>query len=498
MKRFLFLCALCANILMAQATVYNGNCGAGGTDGDNITWSLNTDDSTLVLTGSGTMANYHYSTNPAPWYQYRSFVKTLTLGEGITNIGEYAFYYLQKTTTLNIPTTIETIEGFAFYWCTGMQNVNFATPSALTEIKENAFSGNGFTSITLPEGLTTIGSYAFSSCPNVLTINLPSTLTTIATYAFRQSRKLVLTVPSTVTSIGGNAFQWLSNVFYDGQATGSPWGAKAINGYEDGWFVYDSSAKTKLCACSVDAYGEIIIPESVTEIGDWAFAYANKITLVALPSHLTKIGQYAFDNCSKMEMFASWPSTLTSIGNYAFRSCSAFTSFTMPAGVTQLSTDLLEWCSNITWVHLHSGVKSVGYEAFYGCKNLKTITCEALQPPTMPSSTSGDPFKSDSIDKITLRVPCESKELYQTAAYWKTLGTIQGYDAPTMTLQTSNAAWGTAEVTAQDCYNVTIMATPTDGYFFAQWNDGNQYNPRRLTLNGDRNRRATIQNQNSP
>lgn len=470
---------------MAQATVYNGNCGAGGTDGDNITWSLNTEDSTLVLTGSGIMANYDNSSNRAPWYQYRSFVKTLTVGEGITNIGEYAFYYLEKAKTVNLPTTVVTIEKYGFYWCTGMQNVNFATPSALTEIKEDAFAGNGFTSITLPEGLTTIGTSGISSCLSLVEVNLPSTLTTLGSYAFRQCRRLVLTVPSSVTSIANNAFDWLPNVFYNGTATGSPWGAKAINGYQEGWLVYESSAKTKLCACDVDAYGEIIIPESVTEIGDDAFANANKITSVALPSHLTKIGQYAFDYCSKMEMFTSWPSTLTSIGNSAFRGCSAFTSFTMPTGVTQLSTDLLEWCSNITWVHLHSGVKSVGYEAFYGCKKLKTITCEALQPPTMPSSTSGDPFKSDSIDKITLRVPCESKELYQTAAYWKTLGTIQGYDAPTMTLQTSNAAWGTAEVTAQDCYNVTIMATPTDGYFFKQWSDGNQYNPRRLTLNGD-------------
>ena len=277
MKRLFLLCALCANILMAQATVYNGNCGAGGTDGDNITWSLNTEDSTLVLTGSGTMANYHYSTNPAPWYQYRSFVKTLTLGEGITNIGEYAFYYLQKTTTLNLPTTIETIESNAFYWCTGMQNVSFATPSSLTEIKESAFSGNGFTSITLPEGLITIGTYAFSSCGNLQEVNLPSSLTTIESYAFRQSRKLVLTVPSTVTSIASNAFQWLPNVFYNGTATGSPWGAKAINGYQEGWLVYESSAKTKLCACDVDAYGDIVLPESVTEIGDWAFGNATNI-----------------------------------------------------------------------------------------------------------------------------------------------------------------------------------------------------------------------------
>ena len=176
---------------------------------------------------------------------------------------------------------------------------------------------------------------------------------------------------------------------------------------------------------------------------------------------------------------------VTSIGNRAFRNCYGLTSVTIPNSVTSIGERAFEGCSSLTSVTIGNSVTSIGYEAFYGCKNLKTITCEALQPPTMPSSTSGDPFKSDSIDKITLRVPCESKELYQTAAYWKTLGTIQGYDAPTMTLQTSNAAWGTAEVTAQDCYEVTILATPTDGYFFAQWNDGNQYNPRRLTLNGD-------------
>lgn len=81
--------------------------------------------------------------------------------------------------SVTIPNSIEVIEKGAFQACRVLENITFANESNLVEIGDYAFYLTNITSITIPEGVKTIGKYAFSFCTNLTTINLPSTLQTL-------------------------------------------------------------------------------------------------------------------------------------------------------------------------------------------------------------------------------------------------------------------------------------------------------------------------------
>ena len=103
MKKLILLCTLCVVCLTVHAEVLTGNCGAGGTDGDNLQWSLDIDNRTMVITGYGAMADYDVFSNRAPWYDKSDYAWYITLPDGLTYIGSYAFSRLgAKETMLSI------------------------------------------------------------------------------------------------------------------------------------------------------------------------------------------------------------------------------------------------------------------------------------------------------------------------------------------------------------------------------------------------------------
>ena len=161
-----------------------------------------------------------------------------------------------------------------------------------------------------------------------------------------------MTIPNSVTSIGNNAFQDVNNIIYSGTATGSPWGAKCVNGYVDGYLVYSDDTKTTLLGCSAAATGEIVIPNSVTSIGDKAFYKCSSLTSVTIPNSVTSIGRYAFSGCRSLTS-VTIGNGVTSIGDYAFLGCSGLTSVTIPNSVTSIGERAFDVCSGLTKVNIN-------------------------------------------------------------------------------------------------------------------------------------------------
>ncbi len=232
--------AASVGVLFAQS----GTCGA------NLTWDLT--DGVLTISGTGEMTDYSY--NSAPWYSNRSSITNVIINNSVTSIGNYAFSYCTGLTSVTIPNSVTSIGKYAFYWC------------------------GYLTSITIPNSVTSIGEGAFYGC---------SSLTSI-------------TIPNRVTSIGDEAFYLVANIVYNGTATGSPWGARSINGYVDGYFVYSDATKTTLLACFRAAEGELVIPNSIKSIGDNAFRDCTGLTSVTIPNSVTSIGYEAFRDCSSL------------------------------------------------------------------------------------------------------------------------------------------------------------------------------------------------------
>ncbi len=117
----------------------------------------------------------------------------------------------------------------------------------------------------------------------------------------------------------------------------------------------------------------IILPSSVTSIGDFAFFECIGLTSITIPSSVTSIGDYAFYRCSGLTSITI-PSSVTKIGASAFKGCSGLTSITIPSSVTSIGGSAFEECSGLTSITIPSSVTSIEYLAFYRCRGLTDVT----------------------------------------------------------------------------------------------------------------------------
>ncbi|GAB6393049.1 MAG: leucine-rich repeat domain-containing protein [Treponematales bacterium] len=119
----------------------------------------------------------------------------------------------------------------------------------------------------------------------------------------------------------------------------------------------------------------VTIPAGVTSIGNYAFQNCSNLTSVTIPDGVTSIGQSAFENCTSLTS-VTIPDGVTSIANYAFKACGSLTSVTIPAGVTSIGQSAFEGTS-ITSVDIPDGVTSIGVAAFRNCAGLTSVTIPA-------------------------------------------------------------------------------------------------------------------------
>lgn len=214
-------------------------------------------------------------------------------------------------------------------------------------------------------------------------------VTCIADVAFFESKAMTsVTIPDSVTSIGRRAFSYCSSLKSISVDSGS-----TAYAAKDG-ILYNKTF-TKLICCPQMKTGEAVIPEHVTEIEEYAFFYSS-VTGVMLPDSMTSIGDHAFLGCWAIEgmtipdgvisignhAFSSCsslrsitiPNSVTSIGEGAFSSCGFLTSVTIPNSVTAILDNTFWKCSSLTDVTIPSSVTSIGEGAFGGCTSLTDIT----------------------------------------------------------------------------------------------------------------------------
>ena len=167
--------ALC---IPCSAAVQSGSCG------NNITWSYS--DGTLTLSGTGNMPDYS-DLLPTPWYSFREEIRVVSVGEGITSIGNKAFFNCKSLKYATLPNTIVSIGNDAFYNCLLMKTV------------------------TIGNSVKSIGDGAFERCESLQMVRLPSTLSSLGKRSFYRCASLqVISIPSSVVKIGDMAFTYCS------------------------------------------------------------------------------------------------------------------------------------------------------------------------------------------------------------------------------------------------------------------------------------------------
>ena len=223
----MLLVGLAFNVASVNAQVVaSGDCGA---NGNNLTWELTgtSPNYTLTISGSGAMANYPY--NAMPWYDYLDTIKTVIIDNGVTTIGDNAFFDCRGLTSVTIPNSVITIGSDAFRACRSLTSVTIPNsvttigssafgscerlnsvtiPNIVTTIEEQTFYGcKSLTSVIIPNSVITIGNYAFGNCFSLTSVTIGNSVTKIGNYDFNECGGLTsITIPKSVTEIGNFAF----------------------------------------------------------------------------------------------------------------------------------------------------------------------------------------------------------------------------------------------------------------------------------------------------
>ena len=208
------------------------------------------------------------------------------------------------------------------------------------QIGDRAFTACfSLTSVTLPEGLTSIGEDSFQRCESLASIALPAGLTAIGDNAFFSCGLTSIALPDSLTSMGANPFLGCSSLTAIDISPNHP-----VFAQTDG-VLYEKGSGTLVCYPAGKADSSFAVPEGTLSIGDDAFAGCFSLTAVAMPEGLTSIGEGAFVGCFFLRTIAL-PDSLMTIGDSAFVGCFALSAVALPEGLTSIGEGAFDGCSD--------------------------------------------------------------------------------------------------------------------------------------------------------
>ena len=345
-----------------------------------------------------------YITDIAAWCNIEFVREYTSVADNVSNPLFYAnklYVNGELITDLVIPDGVTSIGKYAFWGCSSLKSITI--PDSVANIGAYAFFRfRGLNNITIPNSVTSIGEYAFSECSSLTSITLLSKMTSIGDYAFKGCSSLIsITIPNGETSIGWNAFSGcssLTSITLPSKMTRIGW--NAFSGCSslisitipNGVTCIESSA---FSGCS--SLTSITLPNSVTSIASSAFEGCSSLTSITLPNSVTSIASSAFEGCSSLTSITI-PNRVTSIASSAFGDCSSLISITIPNNVTSIGGYAFSGCSSLTSITLPNSVTSIESSAFKGCSSLTSITL-----PNSVTSIESSAFKGcSSLTSITL------------------------------------------------------------------------------------------------
>ena len=407
---FLALCIItCVQMRAADGDTFTANT----QEGIVMSFKIISEIDKTVQVGNGSYAS-SISTSTSGEVTIPQQIEKSGVNYTVVSIGYHAFYYCEKLTSVTIPNSVKSIGEEAFNFCYGLTSVNI--PNSVTNIGEDAFGYcKNLTSITIPQSVTSIGEAAFYGCGKLTTMNVDERNTKY------DSRNQCNAIIETSTNM------------------------------------------------LISGFSTTIIPNSVTSIANYAFAYLNNLSMtsIVIPNSVKKIGNSSFRSCRNLTTIKI-PNSVECIGDYAFESCSNLTSITISNGVTSIGQGAFSWCG-LTSLTIPNSVTSIGRAAFSSCKGLTSVISKVTEPFSIDIMTF-DNISSSCI----LTVPSGTKDAYIAKGWTESVfkGGIIEAPSPNITFADANvkslcvANWdtnGDGELSEDEAAAVTNLGTVFKG-----------------------------------
>lgn len=286
---------------------------------------------------------------------------SLSLGSGVESIGTRAFYRCLNLPDVTLPASLTSLSGEAFSLCDSLTSITVAPGNPAYQDQDGVLFTAGLGQLiahpngrageySVPAGVTTLRSNAFSGSDLLTRVNLPASVATIEPEAFGDCQGL----DALVVDPANTDFMDIDGVLFNADGT-------VLHSFPGG------------------RTGRYRVPEGVTTIGDLAFSHAGSLTGVSFPASLTRIGYEAFVECRGL-LGVVVPDSVTTIDWGAFSSCQGLLAARLPSGITSLPNYTFYDCRSLRSITLPAGVSSLGYACFAQCDELGCVTFEGGAP----------------------------------------------------------------------------------------------------------------------
>lgn len=312
-------------------------------------------------------------------------IRSVSMSENVTTIGESCFSECEDLTSINLPASVKSIGAYAFNGCSKLAAIGL--PAGLTTMGKGAFQGCGFTQVVVPDGITTISDGLFANCSKLTSITLPKGLKTIEDGAFMGCGFTEFVIPDAITTISDNLFANCPNL----HKITFP---KTITSMGNGIF-------------SHSGIGNFTLPKQITEITNNMFEGCQNLEHIYLHDGLKSIGDYAFQDCNSLGGI-TLPNSVTKIGKGCFAHCDYLKKgVTLSDAITEIPEEAFADCGYLHEIKLPAELKRIGYRAFCGSPYIGSFG--GLKIPSKVTEIAPEAFYKSFQDIEVLELPASLK-----------------------------------------------------------------------------------------
>lgn len=327
-----------------------------------IEWELSKK-GVLTISGKGELPDYTYTA--PPWESKRKEITSIVVEEGVTGISANTFQYCVNAKTAVLPSSLTYLGDYAFYKCRALE------------------------SIVMPETLDVLGANCFDECYKLESVTVPYGVEEIPDAAFAKCMAMKsIVIPETVEEIGYSAFAGctaLKDVYYSGaQEDWEYIDVKTGNKYlqnasfhcgDNSWLADEDRVAALEWSISkkgvLTISGDGMMPDYSHVESPWA-SRRKEIKSVVIEDGITSISENAFQYCSNLET-ASIPDSVKSMGNAAFYKCGKLKEIEIPEGVEIIGEETFNCCDALKTVYIPASVTEIENSAFNACYHIETV-----------------------------------------------------------------------------------------------------------------------------